>query len=420
MRSSSKRGTEMTTHQVLASACWFFVFAGFIIYQTVVQRGYLSPIFGGFFTFSILASLVVLLPAWLKNSLKKWTSYLRHDIPAHAVIPILFWAYMLIFGVNLAFGLYLGVSAEIIYPLIAYFIKFIGLYVLTTSVPLTHEDFLRWNRVVFVSLALLVVLNSSDGSYLIHLVSSLEQEQQLDYHGLALSFSLVALLGIYGVRSLVIRWGLWGIALVALFLIGARSEFAGFFIAAAVIEVLKASSVIGKVRLVSGALIALLTMRYFFDKIMIIDSRVLGLIDLKQDESAIERNAVARAAWNAVRENPILGKLASYEPGEYAHNILSAWVDLGLLGFLLLSSILVLQIAFLAHRALKCRRSSIEMAFGLAVMCLVLVFYAKTYFYQLIPITTGVVVGYSCIRATRANRVFLCKATSGAGRLLPQ
>lgn len=394
----------MTVHQVLACACWLFVFAGFVVYQTIVQRGYVGPVLGGFFTFSISVSLLALLPGWLRLSLSEWKNRWRRGVPVGASVPILFWAFMAIFGASLALGLYRGVNSEITFPLLAYFIKFLGLYVLATSVPLVHQQFAMWNRIVFIALAILILRNSSDGSYLVHLVGGVDHAQQLDYHGLALAFSLISLFAVVGIRALPVRWCLWAVALVGLFFIGARSEFAGFLIAVSVIELLKANSGVKIVTLGCAVLVSVFAVSALLERILLIDSRVLGLIDLQQDQSATERQGMSRSAWSVIQDNPIFGSFAHYQPGEYAHNILSTWVDLGLAGFAVLLLLLTSTFAML----LSCRRkgngSAVEAAIGLSVMCFVLVLYAKTYFYQLIPLATGVSVACMLRSTTRTER----------------
>jgi hypothetical protein len=69
------------------------------------------------------------------------------------------------------------------------------------------------------------------------------------------------------------------------------------------------------------------------------DNRILELLDLSQSTSANKRHHLTVYAMQTIAAHPILGDYASYKPGYYSHNVLSAWVDLGLFGFVYLLAI---------------------------------------------------------------------------------
>ena len=72
------------------------------------------------------------------------------------------------------------------------------------------------------------------------------------------------------------------------------------------------------------------------------DNRILELLDLSHSTSANKRHHLTMHAVQTIKAHPFLGDYASYAPGYYSHNILSAWVDLGLFGFIYLNAILVI------------------------------------------------------------------------------
>jgi hypothetical protein len=74
---------------------------------------------------------------------------------------------------------------------------------------------------------------------------------------------------------------------------------------------------------------------------MLPNNRTVQLFDLSHSSSAVAREHLASNAWRTITENPIFGDFASYPDGHYAHNILCAWVDFGLPGFLLFAGLLL-------------------------------------------------------------------------------
>jgi hypothetical protein len=69
---------------------------------------------------------------------------------------------------------------------------------------------------------------------------------------------------------------------------------------------------------------------------MLTDTRVFELLDLSRSTSANKRHHLTLYAKQAIAAHPLLGGYASYQLGYYAHDVLSAWVDPGLFGFVYL------------------------------------------------------------------------------------
>ena len=121
------------------------------------------------------------------------------------------------------------------------------------------------------------------------------------------------------------------------------------------------------------------------------DSRVANLLDLQHDSSSNERSRIASEGLNKIMESPILGSYGKYEKGEYIHNILSAWYDLGLFGFLFILIIsiapaLELGINIALGRAQTNREIS---AFSILAVTIVLLLVGKYFTYLLLPAALG-------------------------------
>ncbi|MNL34272.1 hypothetical protein D3C87_1562360 [compost metagenome] len=130
-------------------------------------------------------------------------------------------------------------------------------------------------------------------------------------------------------------------------------------------------------------------------------SRILGLSDINDDPSVIARAALTTNAWLSISNAPIMGNYGSYLPGNYAHNILSAWVDMGYAGLVTLVLLLVFAgtSLILAYQHMI-RTPVFLVTAALLAANLVLLLVAKHYTYQLLPIALG---AYRSLRLQNAR-----------------
>lgn len=138
-------------------------------------------------------------------------------------------------------------------------------------------------------------------------------------------------------------------------------------------------------------------------KIVAVD-RQMEIFDLSSSRSWIVRQFLNRIALDQIAENPLLGRFGGHIPAEpvegefkvgwYAHNVLSAWVSYGLVGFLMYVC-LVAGAFLLSARYYVLRRRDAPLwafAFMLNFVCLLLVALAKAVFWALPALGWGVVV----------------------------
>jgi len=145
------------------------------------------------------------------------------------------------------------------------------------------------------------------------------------------------------------------------------------------------------------------------------DHRVLGLLELAADESALERRDQLAAAFRTIEARPLFGSYASYEPGWYAHNILSSWVDMGLLGLALVTVVSFSPLmGLLARGSPDSRHLWFAPALGSAIVVALLLLVAKTYTYQMILVAAGLHCRYLALRP-RPDRTPQPRAASSHG-----
>ncbi|HMG46766.1 MAG TPA: hypothetical protein VK614_04840 [Allosphingosinicella sp.] len=113
-------------------------------------------------------------------------------------------------------------------------------------------------------------------------------------------------------------------------------------------------------------------------------------------ETGAEGNRLARdyantAAMRSIWEHPFVGDYANYEPGFYAHNIFSVWVDFGLAGFVLYG-LCILVPAYLLIHDFRIGARSTQNAFAIAniLACIVLLLTSKNGAYYAVPFAIGI------------------------------
>lgn len=193
-----------------------------------------------------------------------------------------------------------------------------------------------------------------------------------------------------------------------LFLLSARSEFGGFLVAGFVVMFMR----IGFSRFLLFASPA-----FFLGVFMLSDvatefagtSRIFRLLDWKSDTSLEARIGLNSNAWQSIREHPFLGDYGSYVAsggiGDYAHNMLSAWVDFGLIGFIGFTCLVFGSFVLSAGMAWRTRKSSTEANFaaGVAIFGLILALTAKSMFFPPFAAAWGAAAGLHEIRRKKKS-----------------
>mgnify|MGYP006331453811 FL=1 len=118
-----------------------------------------------------------------------------------------------------------------------------------------------------------------------------------------------------------------------------------------------------------------------------------------KSSSVMARSELSDAAIVTIVENPLLGDYGSYAlatgggVGSYAHNLLSAWVDLGVFGFILyVASFLFMGLAiFNAQTKEKDEDVLLNIVVGLFFFTIPLMLLSKDYGYLLFGLTIGFV-----------------------------
>ncbi len=99
-------------------------------------------------------------------------------------------------------------------------------------------------------------------------------------------------------------------------------------------------------------------------------NRILQLLDLSHSTSGAARLHLTSDAWRTITNNLAFGDFASYPDGHYAHNMLAAWVDFGLAGFLAFGAILGWAALRLFANGFFLKRRSPDFVLAFSFVCI--------------------------------------------------
>jgi len=356
-----------------ARLAFLLLFPGFFFYQTLIGMGAMGAFLGGYFSvvsIGLLPPLATMAYLGIKASVHRVSSTDR-----------LFGFFLLYFFVIVATNAAFGANATIVKTHLLSILYFSNIYLI-----FRHGDFSE-RRTIATTLAALLMMSatifffSQGGSFQPgQFGDPASPDSVATYQELARSYVLTFVTVISFTRVLAVRLVLYAIAAAALFLNGARSELVAALFLFPMIELYRAKHwlpFLYLVLLVSG--LASIDSKFLANRFP--ESRVWELFDLSHSSSASARHELTEHALHTIAENPVLGAYASYPPGGYSHNILSAWVDLGLFGFVYMLFMLArAAVGLCAHGWLvRPRSGQFLLAWSLISISLLLLATAKTF-----------------------------------------
>ena len=365
------------------------IFPGYVLVQAMVALGYSEPILGGY--------MVPMFTIFIPLLLWKYVKLLRKA--EISKIEALFFV-IVIYRLGLALGHFgfetLGsYRTEYLTFQFAGIILDVGAFLLfrTLSVKPTDKNVLLIISIIIV----LVVFLNSDGLKFKLLSSDFRDDSLAGYQQYARNIVVLGFLALAVARAAYLRYLILISFSFILFLVSARTELILFFCSSIVFLQFTSvhrgpnSTIIGIVLFFVFA-VAAEQILYMFP-----ESRLFDLTDLDNSTSYLARRLTTNLAWEMIMNNPIIGDYGGYVHaigmGYFSHNILSAWVDLGLLGmffYLLLIFLVLLQVLELVKKNVIS-----YWAGSLSLLCsmfwIVALFTAKDYTYMFCGITVGII-----------------------------
>jgi hypothetical protein len=359
------------------------LFPGFFFYHTLLGLGIIPAILGGYFA---PVSLLVTLPLVYFYMVR-----IRRDPATLGRADIFFLLYMAYFAVVVAIQAASGASMVIVSNhLLA--IMFIGnTFLMFRMTDFGRADCRFLGLATLFGMSAIVFAFSVDGAfYLAPMGTAMNPESLATYQGFSRSYLFSFAVIIAFTRSAAMRMLLYCIAAPTLFVNTARSEFVAMLFMIPIIELYYSRR---KLFMLSAMMICFVIIYYFLADILALlpSNRILELLDLSQSSSANKRHHLTKYAVNTIASFPIFGDYASYTPGFYSHNVLSAWVDTGLFGFVFVLALVILPGVQMIVRGylLPKPQPLFILAFSLACITLLLLISSHYFTDMLIGATLG-------------------------------
>lgn len=374
--------------QIIANAAFLALFPGFFFYHTLLGTDTISAFLGGYFS---PISLIFAVPLTVILF-----GHYQHKPRSTVAVEFYYAAFLVYFLIVVACNTAAGANRTIVANHVLCILFMFNAFIIFSLIDFSSPMF---RRMAIMSLAVMsgIAFNYSVNGvfYLGAMGIAKDADSLATYQGFARSYLITFLPVIAFTRALVLRLVLYGLAITTLFLNTARSEFVALLFVVPIFELYFSRH---KLIFMLTAAATCMVLYINADQLMaaLPDNRILELLDLSHSTSANKRHQLSVHAMQTIMAHPLLGDYASYAPGYYAHNILSAWVDLGLFGFIYLILIMLLPAIplFLREYFSKRFNGHFILAFGLVCSTTLLLLTSHFFTDMLIGATVGAYAQY--------------------------
>jgi hypothetical protein len=393
MKTTYSAGTS-AREQLLLNSAFFLLFPGFFYYHTLLGTGTTGAFLGGYFSPVSLVYMLPLAVAYYKR--------LRRDPRRLSSIDMhygLFNAYFIaVIVVNAA----AGATPAIVAHHVAGILFMVNTFFLFALIDFDQRQFRLMGLASLAAMSAIVFTFSVNGVFFLGALGMAKDADALaTYQGFSRSYLMTILPVLAYTRSLPLRLILYASGAATLFVNTARSEFAALLFAIPIVEFYFSRQ---KLVFLGLAVVATWLVSAHMDEIIaaLPDNRILELLDLSQSTSANKRHHLTVYAEHTISAHPLLGDYASYTLGYYSHNVLSAWVDLGLFGFVYLLALTALPAVPMFFKEYFAGRRRPEFIHGFALACVTLLLLISSHYFtdMLIGATLG---AYSQYRYERKH-----------------
>ena len=393
MKANYDAGTS-TREQLLLNSAFFLLFPGFFYYHTLLGTGTTGAFLGGYFS---PISLLYMLPLALV-----YYRRMRREPCRLSSIDLHYGLFNAYFVAVIAVNAAAGATPAIVAHHLAGILFMVNTYFLFTLIDFEHRQFRLMALVSLAAMSAIVFTFSVNGVFFLGALGIAKDADSLaTYQGFSRSYLMTILPVLAHSRSLLLRLILYAAGAATLFVNTARSEFAGLLFAIPIIEFYYSRH---KLVFVGLAVLATMLVMAHMDEIvaMLPDNRVLELLDVDCDRSSNKRHHLTLYAKQTIAAHPLLGDYASYQLGYYSHNVLSAWVDLGLFGFVYLLALTAVPAVPMFFKEYFAGLRRAEFIHGFALACVTVLLLISSHYFtdMLIGATLG---AYSQYRYERKH-----------------
>jgi len=370
---------------------FWLLFPGFFIYQVLINLSIIPSFLGGYFGIVAMIVFVPLLFLFFFQIIKSPKSLGLLDVSFLLLMLYIF----LVSVSNYILGEMAGYY-DLLYWSLSGVIFNLACYFIAKYYNYDNEQARRVLLVTFFLIAVLFFLNVRDGIFSL-LNSGIEGS--VTYQGYARSIVAVSLILIASYRSALVTIALTSLSILILTIVGSRSELI-LYIGTLVLAYyfMRSSSIAGVSLVTLLSLVALIIFGLNSNIILaslentrLYDFIENGVFDSSSGQARLE---LVRAGWANIVDNPVFGRYGIYVKhggsiGAYPHNLLSAWLNLGIIGFI---GYLFVIFAVL-FKALRVARNHINSYSLLALFFAIFIFVAfltsKDYLFMFFGLSVG-------------------------------
>lgn len=399
---------------------FFALFPGFFFYHSAAATGSIGLILAGYFSPVALIFMPLLILIYLRTINRNKFLLTTTDFA--------FFSFLVYFFFIVALNFADGANPELTKN---HFLAILQLSAVFIIFRMAEFNSIRFRRIAFACMACMTAIIftlSMNGFF------NLKQQGEFGYaedvatyQDFARSYLVTFLVIVPFTKAASLRLCLYFICLPALYLNASRSEFVALASLIALTEIISAKHRWMILLLVLGSAAFFISNSNDLIK-SLPANRTLELLDLSHSSSWDARRLLSLRALETIAASPLLGDYGSYAGrnccvGAYAHNILSAWVDLGLLGFVYLLCMLAFPMYFLsveiASRKAKANPEELVLAFSLLFVTLLLLFTAKDFTYMLTSAALGRYAYYRNTRAAASRMSIRTSRPTGSRAIVP-
>lgn len=305
----------------------FLLFPGFFFYHTILGIGLMPPILGGFFTPVAIIILIIYLLIYFIFKTKLTKSFLLY------FTVFLCWTLYVLFQYVIQYKLN-GLSL-LNWSLIAIIINTVS-YMIMVNFTLIDKKVIRTFTISLIIMCLIIFYYSNNGRFYLKADNGIDGVAS--YQGFARSLLFVCYVCYVSYNRLLMKITIMIFSIVVLFMNTARSELIFFVLSILMLNIINYRKDYYSIAIIF-IMITLIVTNFDYILSKISHNRVFELLDIKKSTSYEGREEFGLKAWQVIQNHPILGDYGYYIDagglGGYAHNILSAWAEFGIVGFLI-------------------------------------------------------------------------------------
>lgn len=376
--------------QFICASAFLLLFPGFFFYQTLIALNLIPAFLGGYFGIVSVAFALPLLYVY-------WTSYRKKRVDPFAGIEIYFFLFLAYFTGTVMVNLVFGADREIGMSQLVSVLFIFEMFVIFRLLDFRQKRLHRLLILAMLAMSGIILFFSPGGSFILTNKSDDlgNVEALASYQGFARSLLFTFIAVTPFIKRMSGRLVIYALAAAALYLNGSRTEFVMAVLSIPMIEIYCSRHRLAIIMTIMLLMVGLFANLQTLTEVLP-ENRMLELLDLSHASSAKTRQNLTENALRTISQNPWSGSYASYIPGQYAHNIVSAWVDLGFVGFAYMIGLLLIPIVTLVFKREFVHSRSAEFLLAAWLLCLavVLLLTSRTFNDMIIGAAVGAYASY--------------------------